>query len=167
MGVENDIQQISTIWNVLFLKITEGKKMSHARSVSARYPDGSGEPLKGYRQGNYILKQFLWLHFIKRAPSCHGEASEGLVGRSTLVKMLRVGAWEETGSHTATAPEQVKRECEKRRLENPIVWGNIEGVGGPEATLSRGLWHCPSIEVGCIIPFLLWLLRLEPFGSYS
>lgn len=66
--------------------------MSHARSVPACYPDGSGEPLKGFRQGNYILKQFLWLQSIKRALSCRGEASEGLVGRATLLKVLRVGA---------------------------------------------------------------------------
>lgn len=37
-----------------FLKDVKKKKPSHAKAVFAHCPDGSGEPLRGFKQGNNI-----------------------------------------------------------------------------------------------------------------
>lgn len=54
MGVENEIQHISSICSVLSLKRSEGKNISHAQAMSASYLNGSREPLRGFKQGKDI-----------------------------------------------------------------------------------------------------------------
>lgn len=53
-GGEQDTEDFSSICNILFPKRSGGEKISHAKAVFAHYPEGSGEPLKGFKQGNHV-----------------------------------------------------------------------------------------------------------------